>query len=113
MADDERAWQIAPRIVLGNKGIQNQTRHLLRAGYHFFIALRQVHPIFYMGRKISSVAQMAPTAHHGQVHTGAATLHLHGQDVDVFFAQGLDRLLRQNRRDRANLVAQQRRLFKL
>ena len=83
--------------MLRHKGLQ----HLHR--------LRIVH----MGRKVRSVAQVAATAHHGQVDAGFAALHAHGQDVHIAIVHGVHRLLVQHLGQRTQLVAQIGCLLKL
>ena len=56
---------------------------------------------------------MPPTPYHGQVHAGAATLHFHGQDVDIAVRDVVHRLLVQHVGQGSDLVAQFSRLLKL
>ena len=68
---------------------------------------------FCMGGKIGAVAQMAAAAHHGQVDTGFAGLHHHGQDVHVAVVYRVDGLLVQHFGQSTDLVTHLGGLLKL
>ena len=84
------------QIMLGHKSLQ----HLQR--------LRVVH----MGGKVRPVAQVAPTAHHGQIHTGFAAADAHRQHIDIAVVHRVHRLLVQHFGQSTQLVAQIGRLLK-
>ncbi len=62
-----------------------------------------------MRGEVGAVAQVAASAHHRQVHAGAAALELHGEDVDVLVARRqaalVHGLLVQHPRQRRDAVA--------
>ena len=77
------------KVMLGNKGFQH-----LRGG-----------SVFHMRWKVSTVAQMPPAAHHGQVDTGTATQNFDGQHIHVAVVGAFNRLLVQHVRQGRHLVA--------
>ena len=77
----------------------------------------QGRPVVHVRGKVSPVTQVTAATHHGQVHAGTTTGHLHRQHVHILVgrAQAVDLhgLLVQHARQRTNAVTQGRRLLEL
>ena len=116
MAQHQQGRHAAIEVMLRDESFEHQ--HLGRdgGGALFGIFERERGGIVHVFREVRSVAQVAATAHHRQVHTRAAAFHLHGQDVGVLRRRAgvvLDRLLVQHARQRTDLVADLGRLLEL
>ena len=98
-------------IVLRQKCLEHA--HLYRRAFHRVFRLVDAHGIVQLRREVRPITQMAATAHHGQVHTGATALHLHRQDVHILVVRGFNGLLVQHLGQCRHLVADFRCLFKL
>ena len=120
-AGDQQGRHRHADVMLGDEGFQNQClyrarhRHGMGCGFVRAITtlfLKHSGGILYVHGEVRSVAQVAATAHHGQVDAGAAALHTHGQNVHVFVVCRFNGLLVQHTRQRLDLVAHFGRLLK-
>ena len=98
------------QIMLRNEGFKHSQGHLLLWIALDAFALFAQRPVdlsgvVHVGGEIGTVAQMAATPHHGQVHTGATALHLDRQHVNVFVRHVVHGLLVQHPRQGRHLVA--------
>ena len=110
-AQDQQRRHGHANVVLRQKGFEHL--HLNRALRLCFFQTQQVLRVLNMHREIRPVTQMPPTAHHGQVHAGAATLHFGHQNVGISVHRRVHRLLVQDPRQRRELVAHLGGLLKL
>ena len=115
MTDDQRRRHRHTDIVLGDKRIQHQNLNRFFAARSIHLLFRKIDRacITQIRREIRPVTQMAPAAHHGQIHTGTATQHLDGQNINILIVRRLNGLLMQHARQGRNLVAHLGGLFKL
>jgi len=114
MAEHQQRRHAAFEVVLGDEGFEHLHLGTARTPLGRFAA--QCGRIVHMPGKVRAVAQMPPATHHREVHAGAAALHLHREDVGILGGHAgvvFHGLLVQHARQRADLVADLRRLFEV
>ena len=108
MAQHEQRRHAAFQVVLADERFEYaHVARKGRAGVAAFVG-RERDGIFHMLRKVRPIAQVAPAAHHRQVHAGAPALKPGGKDVGVLGDHAgvvLDRLLVQDARQCRELIA--------